>query len=190
MNSSDTRKKIRQILSHNLPSPVDRRVVLEILAAGIERADTYGDDRWVVKAVFGSKPLVRFHVGPVIIQSVVPNGIWLSLDRRSFQEIPDSDQLHLHLSWSSHGFYPDTYPTYRTIDSRNAYIYPGGVRWEDFRRTAWPELSRAHFESIERAARRNKNGVGQRTGKGHQPEVLDVVGEEVQRHTPRPCDWT
>ena len=181
-------EEIRQLVRRALPSPNDYRVVLEILAAGIQQAGSHGDDRWALKLQPGDIPTFRFYVGPVIIQSLVPSGLWLSFDREAFAQLAGSNLLHEYLSQDSGGMFKE-HPEYPSIDAQNYYLFPSGQRWSDFESGLWPDVRKMHFAAIDRAAARNRNGVGLKTGMGHQPEVVHFIEEELNIQLPTAKEW-
>ena len=128
MSETLSDNQIRQLLKEMLPSPNDYRIVLEIFAAGIQQAASHGDDRWALKMMQGDLLTLRLHVGPVIIQSLVPSGIWLSFDRETLENLSHSKPLDEYLSQESGGMF-DEYPEYPSIDAKNfSKVHEASVR--------------------------------------------------------------
>ncbi len=160
-----------------LPEPRTRQKVLTAFADAIEEANRSGRDRWAVRRMSEKLRLIVGHHIVCTLKDRPEHGpMWMALDQRLLGTSNHRSFLEQSGDWE---WDVEQYPEYSAIASRNGYYSPSGQHAE-----LWPAIRLLHSASIGRAA--DHRALDPRSAKGHSPEILVHLREELGRQLPDP----
>ena len=163
-----------------LPETGIREMCLLVFAGAIAGANALGRDKWAVTHTRGKVRLIVGHLIVCTLKDRPAHGpIWMALDKGLLRTSNYQSLLEQSDDWE---WDFDKYPEYPTIQSRNGYYRPS----EKHAKT-WPVIKRLHIESICKAA--NETTMDPRTPRGHSPEILEYLRNELGRQIPDPLYW-
>ncbi len=167
----------RQLMLSILPETGNREKCLMACADAITEANAQGRDKWAVTHTSGKVRLVVGHLIVCTLRNRPEHGpMWMALDKELMRTSNYRSLLEQSDDWE---WDTEKYPEYPTIQSRNGYYRPSERHAE-----TWPVIERLHFESICKAA--NQTTMDRRTPKGHSPEILEYLRNELGRPVPDP----
>ena len=164
-----------------LPETGIREVSLGMFADAIAEANVHGRDKWAVTRTSGKVRLIVGHLVVCVLGGDRPEHgpVWMALDKGLLRTPKHHSLLERSRDWE---WDARNYPEYPTIQSRNGYYRPSHKHSE-----IWPEIRKLHFESIRKAA--TETTMDPRTPRGHAPEVLEHLRNELGRQIPDPHYW-
>jgi 5-methylcytosine-specific restriction protein A len=152
---------------------------LNVFADAIDRANGHGRDIWAVTQAKGKVRLIVGHVIVCTLKNRPEHGpLRIALDKKLLGASSDRFVLERSDEWewdtvSKNREYP-------SILSRNGFYRPSGSHAR-----LWPTiLEPLFFESIFRAA--TQTTMDSATPKGHTPEILGYLRDELRRPVPDP----
>ena len=173
-SEEDARRHMLSIL----PEPEERVKCLNVFVDAIDHANGHSRDNWAVTRAKGKVRLIVGHVIDCTLKNRPEHGpLWIALDKELLRTSSDQSILELSDDWewdtvSKNREYP-------SIGSRNGFYRPSASHAK-----VWPALEPLFFESIFRAA--TQTTMDPATPKGHTPEILGYLRDELLRAVPDP----
>lgn len=166
--------KVHQVL----PDHEARKECLSIFAETIVLADSYGSKKWGVRSVrHRGRPMIRLHVGQLIVSTLVKNEIWLPLDGDA---LSGDSQSKRRLDQAQAWRWDEEFPQYKPLPSNNGYLSIA----EDFHDTRSVAVP-LHHEFIKRMSKKYDH-LDPRTQRGHSHAVVRYIAEELNIDLPTP----
>lgn len=169
---------VKDKVHHVLPDEAARRECLQIFAETIALADSFGGNKWGVRSVRRQGfPMLRLHIGQLIVSTLVNDQIWLPLEREALSHDPDSkDLLVRSRAWR----WDDEFEEYKPVPSDNGYLTT--VKGFDNVRSV---AVRLHHEFIRRTCQKYDH-LDPRTQKLHSHAVVQCIADELNIALPIP----
>jgi hypothetical protein len=169
---------VRRFIGMMLPKKDVRERCLRQYLKSIIAADDQGPDKWGVHFK-SDRDKVRLLVGNLIVATLCPQGLWMTLDESVLPKADSGSETLLDQSpdwtWDS-----GDYPRYRAVPSRNGYFFPT---------SGSPEvatlLEASHHEYITKVGRKFA-ALNVRSQRLHDDSVLRFLGDELGEFVPRP----
>lgn len=163
-------KTVKSLLSEEI-----RKTALEIFAASIHKANSYGENKWGCRY---EKDGIRLLIGSVIILVLHKKVIWLSIDKQQLELSDAKTILENSQFWR---WDQDDYPEYPTINAINGYYSPLPESLPIW----FSVLKRLHFASIERSAKKWFQ-LRQDSQTSHCHDFVEYLRFEVDKSLPKP----
>lgn len=168
-------RKIEKTISSLLPDEEYRKVCLSLFAEAIEKANSYGGEKWGVHHLSDK---IRLLIGNIILFTIHKNGLWLSLDKQLLSEMKDKQGLlEQSTAWRWDG---DGYPEYSKVPSRNGHYFPSRTDLD-----IWPIIREFHFGYIQKVTEKYDH-LRIDSQRKHAPAVLQYLEEQLQKEIPKP----
>ncbi len=139
--SSVPQDEVAHIVHRLLPQKEQKTLCLEMLAESINRANSWGSNKWGVHC---KSNIIRLLVGNLIVFTIEKGGVWLALDKIALETSEEADYLLQTTEWQ---WDENDYPMYKQVPSRNGYYKPS-----ENHSKIWPIIRSLHFEFVDKVA--------------------------------------